>query len=79
MDIVLLQQAMKEWADFKFSALVDRNSQQLLLLVSEDSTDVPVVLNLRPRQTQLTAETANEAERIDLFLASRSPWLEWTL
>jgi hypothetical protein len=40
---------------------------------------VPVVLNLRPRQTPMPIESLSETERIDLFLASRTPWLEWQL
>jgi hypothetical protein len=79
MDIVSLQRALKEWPDFGYSALVDRNSRQLLLLISENPSSVPVVLNLRPRQTPMPIESLSETERIDLFLASRSPWLEWQL
>jgi hypothetical protein len=79
MDIVSLQHAVKEWPGFEFSGLFDRNSQQVLLLISDDRSALPVVLNLQPRQTQLPAEPADETERIQSFLASRSPWLEWPL
>jgi hypothetical protein len=79
MDIVFLQQAMKEWPTLEFSGLYDRNSQQVLLLISEDRSSLPVVLNLQPRQTQVPVELADEGERIQSFLASRSPWLEWPL
>jgi hypothetical protein len=79
MDIVSLQRALKEWPGFEYSALVDRNSRQLLLLISENQSTVPVVLNLRPRQTPMPLASLSETERIDLFLASRSPWLEWQL
>jgi len=79
MDIVSLQKAVKGWPDYEFSALVDRNTRQLLLLISERGSALPVVLNLRPRQTQLNGGALSESERIDLFLASRSPWLEWHL
>jgi hypothetical protein len=80
MDIVSLQRAVKEWPNFEFSALFDRNSQQVLLLISDErGAALPVVLNLQPRQTQVQAWTVNEGERIDLFLASRSSWLDWPL
>jgi len=79
MDVVSLQKAVTEWPGFEFSALVDRNSGQLLLAISADQSALPVMLNLRPRQTQAKAGTANEVERIDGFLASRNRWLEWPL
>ena len=79
MDIVFLQQAVQEWPTLEFSGLYDRNSQQVLLLISEDGSSLPVVLNLQPRQTQVPGEPAEEGERIQSFLASRSPWLEWPL
>jgi len=78
-DIVSLAKAMNEWPNFEFSALIDRNSGQLLLAISEDRSALPVVLNLRPRQTQLETGPADEGEQIDLFLASRCRWLEWPL
>jgi hypothetical protein len=78
-DIISLQRAVKKWPAFEFSALADRNSRQLFLLISDDRSAVPVVLNLRPRQTPMQVEAANEAERINQFLASRCPWLEWPL
>lgn len=78
-DIVSLQRALSEWPNFEFSGLFDRNSQQVLLLIAEDRAALPVVLNLQPRQTQVQAWTVNEGERIDLFLASRSSWLDWPL
>jgi hypothetical protein len=79
LDVVSLQRAVREWPGFAFSALRDRNSQQVFLLISDDRSALPVVLNLRPRQTQIQVETGDEADRIHLFLASRSPWLEWPL
>jgi gamma-polyglutamate biosynthesis protein CapC len=79
MDIVSLQKALKEWPDFQFSAVVDRNSEQLLLLISEKQSSVPVVLNLRPRQAPALTAVASDTERINRFLASRIAWLEWSL
>jgi len=79
MDIVFLQRALKEWSGFEFSGLFDRNSQQVLLLISEDRAALPAVLNLQPRQTLIPCEPTSEVERIQSFLASRSPWLEWPL
>lgn len=79
MDIVSLQKAVRGWPNYEFSALLDRNTRQLLLLISEHGSAVPVVLNLRPRQAPMTASALSESERIDLFLASRSRWLEWHL
>jgi gamma-polyglutamate biosynthesis protein CapC len=80
LDIVALQQAQQEWPDFRLEGFLDRNSRQLVLMLSRDPGDVPVVLNLRPRQAELpAAEPADESERIELFLASRTPWLEWPL
>jgi gamma-polyglutamate biosynthesis protein CapC len=49
MDIVSLQQTMKGWPNFRFAGLLDRNSQQLLLLISEDPGAAPAALNPRPR------------------------------
>jgi hypothetical protein len=79
MDILCLQRALQEWPGFEYSALVDRNSGQLLLAICENASTRPVVLNLRPRPVELERPLVNDAERIDLFLASRSPWLEWPL
>lgn len=79
MDIVALQKAVTGWPTFEFSALVDRNSGQLLLAVSENKSGLPVMLNLKSRQPQSEVATLNESERIDWFLASRSRWLEWPL
>lgn len=79
MDIVSLQEAVKGWPDFQFSAMVDRNSQQLMLLISDRQSSVPVVLNLRPRRVPMTTKTADVIGRINQFLMSRSPWLEWPL
>lgn len=78
-DIVSLRKAVNEWPEFEFSARLDRNSGQMLLIISEDRSALPVVLNLRSRETEIQTATANEGERIDHFLASRSRWLEWPL
>jgi hypothetical protein len=79
MDIVCLQRALKEWPQFEFSALLNRSSQQILLLIAERGENLPVVLNLRPRSTRASIETADPAERVDRFLAGRGQWLEWPL
>jgi hypothetical protein len=95
MDIVALQKAVREWPHFEFSAILDRNSGQFLLAISESSSALPVVLNLRSRQTSIEpdippwnggpssqavgASIGAEDQRIDLFMASRSRWLEWPL
>lgn len=57
-DIVSLQKALREWPGFEFSALVDRNSGSLLLCIAEPEGAVPVLLNLRPRQTMMEVEPA---------------------
>ena len=80
MDIVSLQHAVKQWPEFCFTGLLDRGTRQLVLLISQDPASLPVVLNLRPRLTPVPAEKpADEKQRIELFLASRSTWLEWAL
>jgi hypothetical protein len=79
LDIVSLQKAVEGWPNFEFSALVDRNSGQLLLVISEHQSDLPVVLNLRPREAQMKNRSTSDGERIDSFLATRSRWLEWAL
>lgn len=57
LDIVALQKAIQQWQDLRFSAMLDRNSGQLLLLISEEPTALPVIVNLRPRHTKPEAET----------------------
>jgi len=80
MDIVSLQNAMERWPDFCFSGLLDRGSGELALLISQDPTAVPVVLNLRPRLTPMPSDKpADGNQRVQLFLSSRSPWLDWSL
>jgi hypothetical protein len=79
LDIVSLQKAIVEWPQFQFNALLDRNSQQLLLLISDRLASAPVVLNLRPRPNSFETALENQAGPIDVFLASRSTWLEWPL
>jgi hypothetical protein len=80
MDIVCLQQAVARWPDFCFSGFLDRNSQQLVLLISDGAEALPAVLNLRPRLTAPPEDKAlDDVERVQLFLASRNPWLEWSL
>jgi hypothetical protein len=79
LDIVSLKKAITEWPEFQFSALLDRNSQQLLLLISESSSSAPVVMNLNPRQNTFETALEKPGAPVDLFLASRSPWLEWPL
>jgi hypothetical protein len=76
MDIVSLQRALTEWPQFEFSGLLDRNSRQLLLLVSDRQSALPAVLNLRPRSVETPPATGSETQQIDLFLASRGAWLE---
>jgi len=83
-DIVSLQQAKSRWPNFQLAGLLDRNSRQLVLLISDGPGCLPAVLNLQPRangtQPQRSAGfSLQNEERIALFLASRSPWLEWTL
>jgi gamma-polyglutamate biosynthesis protein CapC len=78
-DIVTLRRALAEWPQFEFSALLDRNSRQLLLLVSDRRSARPAVLNLRPRTTEPVPAVNDELERIELFLASRGAWLEQPL
>jgi hypothetical protein len=79
LDIVSLHKALTEWPEFQFSALLDRNSGQMLLLISEGPSSAPVVLNLRPRQTAIETALENQPGEIDSFLASRGTWLEWPL
>ncbi len=79
MDIMSLKKALKEWPQYKFAAMVDRNSKQIVLFISDHSASLPVVLNLRPRLISTQPESESKKERIDFFLASRSPWLEWPL
>jgi hypothetical protein len=78
-DIVTLQHAVDGWPEFHFSALLDRNSRQLLLLVADSPSGLPAVLNLQPRSVDLHPDSSSESARIDFFLASRSTWLEWPL
>jgi len=77
-DVVLLIKAVNAWPQFNYSAVLDRTSRQLFLLIGTDSEALPVVLNIRPRQVQIAAETGTDLERLDRFLRSRSPVLEWS-
>jgi hypothetical protein len=79
LDIAALQKAIQEWPRYQFTALLDRNSQQLLLLISDGLASAPAVLNLRPRSDSLETALRNQAGQIDVFLASRGMWLEWPL
>ncbi len=77
-DVVLLLKALNGWPEFDYLALLDRTSKQLFLLISSDKEALPVVLNIRPRHDQMVAGAGAELERIDQFLRSRSPILEWS-
>ncbi len=73
-----MHRALQEWPQFEFSALLNRSSQQILLVIAEPGNKLPVVLNLRPKST-ITVDTPDTMERVDRFLASRGQWLEWPL
>ncbi|MCX7721527.1 MAG: hypothetical protein N2379_00495 [Verrucomicrobiae bacterium] len=76
MDVVLLLKARAEWPEFVYSALFDRGTKQLFLLISGEAGAAPVVLNLRPRHVQ-TEITGDELERLERYLSARAPLLEW--
>lgn len=77
MDVVLLVKALNGWPEFEYSAVLDRTSKQLFLLVASDTEALPVVLNLRPRHVQLPTTGLTEQGQIEQFVRSRSPLLEW--
>lgn len=79
LNIVTLQKAMQDWSSYGFQAVLDRNSGQLLLAISEGPASLPVLLNLRARENPPGAAPADADARLDWFIASRSRWLEWSL
>ena len=78
-DIILLYRIRVQWPEYQFKRIVDANSRQAFLSVSDRSAKVISVMNLLPRSQRLVAisETENLNSRLAEFIESRATWLEW--
>ncbi len=75
-DIVSLHQ-LRAWPGLRYQRLLDRDTQQAFLLVSDASGRLRLVVNLLPRQpdSQIMATLPLQAATVDEFKNARAAWL----
>jgi gamma-polyglutamate biosynthesis protein CapC len=79
-NIIALQNLLQLHSSAQFKRVFDINSMQTFLIITFESEQKPLVINLNPRtdmiENNYNIEIMNE-KNLDKYIASRFAWLDW--
>ncbi len=79
-DIIVLDNILHQWPHLTYQRVIDLNSKQSFLLISQKADTLIAVINLFPRELNtglLMNPDHMDQNKISNYIDGRIPWLEW--
>jgi hypothetical protein len=80
-DILILQELLTRWPEYRLERFIDVNSRQAFLLIYAKNDQLSLVANLFPRdidsQYSLSPTADEKRVTVSRFIETRTGWLEF--